>query len=145
MTVVNANALRRVWGSSATDVFAVGGNYTPYGTEAAVWTYDGTSWKSMPSDTLGMRWSVWGSAPNNVYAVGDESGQGLISHYNGIDWQTTHVAITPSLQGVWGSSANDIYAVGGGARNGSCCTGAGTILHFDGNSWQTVMEDGQFK
>jgi hypothetical protein len=145
MTVVNANALRRVWGSSATDVFAVGSNYTPYGAEAAVWNYDGTSWKFMPSDTEGVRWSVWGSGPNNVYAVGDESDAGLISHYNGIDWKTTHVADTPSLQGVWGSSANDIYAVGGGARNGFCCTGRGTILHFDGNSWQTVMEDGQFK
>lgn len=145
MATVNANSLRRVWGSSTTDVFAVGANYTPSQTEAAVWHYDGSSWKFMPSDIEGMRWSVWGSSANNVFAVGDRSGKGLISHYDGIDWKTLLVDNTPTLQGVWGSSANDIFAVGGGARNGFCCSGAGTILHFDGTAWQTIMEYGQFK
>ncbi len=142
---VSANSLRRVWGSNAMNIFAVGGNYTPAQTEAAVWHYDGTGWQFMPPDTQGMRWSVWGSGPNNVIVVGDVAGKGLISRYNGTDWNTTLVTNTPTLQGVWGSGASDIFAVGGGPRNGFCCSGAGTILHFDGIAWQTIMEYGQFK
>jgi hypothetical protein len=92
-----------------------------------------------------MRWSVWGSSPSNVFVVGDVSGQGLISHYDGVDWNNTLVVNALTLQGVWGSSANDVFAVGGGPRNGFCCSGEGTILHFNGNSWQTVMEHGQFE
>jgi hypothetical protein len=145
MTSVDAKSIRRVWGSGATDIFAVGANYTPTQTEAAIWHYDGSSWKFMPSDIEGMRWSVWGSGPDNVFTVGDVSSQGLISHYNGFNWKTIPVANTPTLQGVWGSSANDIFAVGGGARNGWCCSGKGTILHFDGNSWHSVMEYGRFR
>lgn len=142
---VDSRSLRRVWGSGASDVFAVGANYTPTTTEAAVWHYDGAGWTFMPVDKEGMRWSVWGTGPNNVFAVGDEWDRGLISHYDGTGWRTTLVTVTPTLQGVWGSAANDVYAVGGGARNGFCCTGAGTILHFDGHSWQSVMEYGRFK
>jgi hypothetical protein len=126
-------------------VFAVGTYYTPEGGEAVIWHYDGTDWTFMPSDTEGQRWSVWGSGPENVFAVGDGSGGGTISHYNGISWNTSHVGNTPTLQGVWGSSWNDVYAVGGGARNGFCCTGEGTILHFDGASWRTVMDYGRFR
>lgn len=142
---VDASSLRRVWGSSSTDVYTVGQRYTSSQTRAAVWQYDGNSWKFVPSDTEGDRWDVWGSSSNNVYIVGNTPSQGLISHYDGFDWKTTLVAVTPTLQGVWGSSANDIYAVGGGARNGFCCSGEGTILHFNGSSWQTVMESGHLK
>jgi hypothetical protein len=145
MASVNANSLRRAWGSSATNIYAVGANYTPAQTEAAVWKYDGASWKFVPSDTEGMRWDVWGSGPNNVFTVGDVLGKGLISNYNGTDWTTMLVTLTPTLQGVWGSSENDIFAVGGGARNGFCCSGEGTILHFDGSAWHIVMEYGKFR
>lgn len=55
------------------------------------------------------------------------------------------VNVTSTLQGVWGSGENDIFAVGGEARNGFCCSGEGTIFHFDGSAWQTVMACGQFK
>ena len=144
------SALRRVWGSSSTDVFAVGTRYTSQQALASILHYDGASWAFMSSGTEGARWDVWGSGPNDVYVVGDTTGsygsdQGLISHYNGLSWTTSIIEITPSLQGVWGSGANDVYAVGGGARNGFCCDGEGTILHFDGDSWHTVMASGEFQ
>lgn len=145
VTSVNANSLRRVWGSSATDIFAVGANYTPSMTEAAIWNYDGTSWTLMSSDTEGMRWGVWGSGANNVITVGDVSGRGLISNFNGIDWNTILIGNTTTLQGVWGSGVNDVYYVGGGARNESCCAGEGTILYYNGYTFQTIMEYGQFR
>lgn len=142
---VDASSLRRVWGSSSTNVYAVGQHYTPTQTLAAVWRYDGDRWEFVPSDIEGDRWDVWGSDSNNLYIVGNSSSEGLITHYNGMTWNTIRVAVTPTLQGVWGSNRNDVYAVGGGARNGFCCSGAGTILHFNGNDWQIVMEQGRFK
>jgi hypothetical protein len=143
-------SLRRVWGSSSTDVFAVGTRYMANQAIASIWHYDGTGWEFMPSGTEGARWDVWGSSSGDVFVVGDTTGsygsdKGLISHYNGSTWTNSIAANTPTLQGVWGSGANDIYAVGGGARNGFCCMGAGTILHFDGSTWKTVMEYGQFR
>jgi hypothetical protein len=142
MASVNASSLRRLWGSGATDVFAVGAGHQ---TEAAIWHYDGSSWNFMPSDAEGMRWSVWGSSPNNVFVVGDASGNGLISHYDGMAWESKPFTVTPTLQGVWGSSAADVFAVGGGARSGACCSGEGTILRFNGSTWQIVMKEGQFE
>jgi hypothetical protein len=143
-------SLRRVWGSSSADVFAVGTRYTAYQAMASVWHYDGTSWEFMPSGSEGARWDVWGSSSSDVFVVGDTTGsygsdKGLISHYNGTTWTNSTFANTPTLQGVWGSSANDVFVVGGGARNGFCCEGEGTILHFDGNDWEIVMEYGRFQ
>ena len=39
------------------------------------------------------------------------------------------------LRAIWGSDASNVFAVGDG----------GTILHFDGNDWEIVMEYGQFQ
>ena len=142
---VDATVLRRVWGSSARDVFAVGALYQPTMTEAAIWHYDGARWTSIPSDTESELWSVWGSGTDDVFVVGNTANQGVISRYDGAAWDTTFVPVTPTLQGVWGSGPGDVYVVGGGARNGFCCMGAGTILHFDGGSWTSVMESGRFK
>lgn len=142
---VDASVLRRIWGSSPTDVYTVGQRYTSTQTLAAVWHYDGYRWTFVPSAVEGDRWGVWGSSSDDVFIVGNSAKAGLISHFDGLGWNTTTITITPTLQGVWGSSANDVYAVGGGARNGFCCSGEGAILHFDGNSWKTVMEAGQFK
>lgn len=60
-----------VWGSSGSDVFAVG-----YG--GAILHYGGSAWKPMASRTGVRLVSVWGSSGSNVYAVGD---LGTILHY----------------------------------------------------------------
>lgn len=151
MASEDVSSLRRVWGSSSMDVFAVGTSYTPWRALASILHYDGANWEFMSSGAEeGARWDVWGSNPGDVYVVGDTTGsygsdKGLISHYNGITWTNYVIENTPTLQGVWGSGMDDVFVVGGGARNGSCCEGEGTILHFDGNSWQIVMEYGRFK
>jgi hypothetical protein len=70
------------------------------------------------ADPLG---SVWGSGPNDVFAVGYE---GTILHYDGQSWQSV-VLKTGFLEGVWRSGPNDVFAVGID----------GTLLHYDGISW----------
>ena len=56
--------------------------------------------------------SVWGAAPNDVWAVGDG---GAISHWNGTTWsqiQTGTFPYYPFLNKVHGSSAADVWVVG---------------------------------
>jgi uncharacterized protein YjdB len=143
-----------IWGTSATDIYAVGDfpeirhydgtSWDPmggtfggamWGTSATDiyfmgWTgtvlhYDGTSWSPMESGTGSTLNSVWGASPHDVYAVGDA---GAIIRYDGTSWSDMASGTFEDLTGVWGMSATDVYAVGG----------SGTILHYDGTSWSAV-------
>ena len=55
-----------MWGSSASDVFAVGQNGT-------ILHYDGSSWSSMSSGTSNELLGVWGSSASDAFAVGSWS------------------------------------------------------------------------
>lgn len=75
---------------------------------------------------------VWGSATDDIYAVGDAN---TLIHYDGTEWATVDPGMGTegliSFNGVWGTARDDVFVVGGG----------GTILHFDGDAWK-VMESG---
>jgi hypothetical protein len=114
-----------VWGSSASNVFAVGGAL--YG-DGTILHYNGTAWSAMECGTTNWLSAVWGSSATDVYAVGYG---GTILHYNGSSWTPMTSGTTNGLYAVWGSSATDVYAVGDG----------GTILHYNGSSW-TLMTSG---
>jgi PKD repeat protein len=60
------------WGSSGSDVFAVG----LFGT---ILHYDGATWSAMSSGTAKYLLGVWGSSGSDVFAVGWE---GTILHYS---------------------------------------------------------------
>jgi len=107
-----------VWGSSASDVFAVG----PYGT---ILHYNGSIWSSMSSGTTDRLNGVWGSSASDIFVVG---ANGTILHYNGSDWTAMTSGTTDSLYGVWGSSASDIFVVGAN----------GTILYYNGSIWSSM-------
>jgi hypothetical protein len=119
MTSPTTNYLNAVWGSSASDVFAVG-----YDT---IVHYDGSAWTTLPppNPTPGNRelTSVWGSSGNDVFAVRGSD----ILHYNGSTWEKVYDA-DHFLYAVWGSSASDVFAVGL----------YGTILHYNGNGWSAM-------
>jgi len=110
--------LNSVWGSSGSDVFAVGYNGT-------IVHYDGSNWSTMNSGTTSDLTYVWGSSGSNVFAVGYN---GTIVHYDGTNWSTMNTGTTDSFSGVWGSSGSDVFAVGYN----------GTILHYDGANWSTM-------
>ena len=78
-------------------------------------------------DILGTRGTIhdaWGSGWDNYYAV--TSGAGIRHvHAGEID---VYGSTMISWRGIWGSSRSDVYAVGT----------SGNILHFDGQSWQSV-------
>jgi hypothetical protein len=125
-TYVRTGHTMGIWGSSTTNVWAVGGYYDFMTLEAAATRYDGSNWSSsaVPADAS-ILMSVWSSAPNDVFAVGL---QGTIVHFDGATWATMASGTIEDLYGVWGSAWNDVFAVGGG----------GTILHYTGASWSAM-------
>lgn len=107
-------ALKAVWGSGPTDIFAVGGS--------TILHYDGIEWSPMASGTTEYLMALWGSAGADVFAMGTS---GTILHYNGGAWAPMVSGTTENLRGVWGLSGSDVFAVGDN----------GTVIHYDGSDW----------
>ncbi len=92
--------LRGVWGSSASDVYVVGGQGTILHSRG-----DGV-WTQQTSGTTKDLNAIWGSSPTDVYAAGD-----VLLHSSGDgNWQAQ--TAPSALMGVWGSAANDVYIAG---------------------------------
>jgi hypothetical protein len=121
-TSTTTQDLNGVWGSSSTNVFAVGDGGT-------VLKYNGATWSAMSSTTSENLNSIWGDSASEVYAVGDS---GTILRYNGLWWSTVTYPSGENLNGIWGidnGTAMHIYAVGD----------SGTILHStNGTSWTEI-------
>jgi len=100
-----------VWGTSGTNVYAVGAGGT-------IIHYDGDGDDDGVSDN---RWdapfplvtganlhAIWGASATNIYAVGQA---GVVLNFSGTNW-TDISAIVPGgadIYGVWGTSANDVF------------------------------------
>ncbi len=89
-------------------------------------------------DTLNMpmNWvtSVWGSSPQNLWAVGGGgTGYDRLQHYDGIKWSAyTKEWINIGGETLYGFSENDIWMGGsGGWGDGS----AAAIWHYNGSKW----------
>lgn len=113
-------AADRIWGAATDELFLLG--------HAAPWIhrFDGITFspQTVPgvisNDGQGLT-DLWGSASNDVYAVGEA---GVIVHFDGNNW-TSATAAAADLRAVWGSASDDVFAVGDG----------GTIVHYNGASW----------
>jgi hypothetical protein len=115
--MAGATTFNAVWGTSASDVYAVGGQSTA---ASVVEHYDGTTWTPVASTGMGL-FAVWG-AGGEVFAAGSS-----IIHSTGGAF-TTMPSPAITAHGLWGSSATDVDVVGDG----------GTILHWDGVTWVKV-------
>lgn len=114
-----------VWGSSATDVWAIG-----TGTEAL--HYDGSSWVEVSvgtDDASTILQRIWGSSATDVWAVGYRGyagtpAQGVIVHFDGVAWSLRSDSPAEPLYAIWGSGPDDVWAGGGGA-----------IVHYQAGAW----------
>jgi hypothetical protein len=117
--------LLRVWASGPTDVYAVGIAGDP--SAASVLHYDGTSLQ--PVAIAGAFQSVWGSAANDVWLVGDR-----VSHFDGSAWHDVVTSgLTPNsnaMAGVWGTDAHDVWTVGRTDH----------MLRWDGAAWSDAPD-----
>jgi hypothetical protein len=115
--------LHGVWGTSPSNIFAVGLSGT-------ILHWNGTTWTSQVSGTNQNLNGVWGPSPTDVFAVG---GGGTILRWDGSSWGAQSSGTTQQLNRVWGTSPADVFVTGA----------AGTILHWDGASWAEIASTGQ--
>ncbi len=73
--------------------------------------------------------SVWGAAPDDVWAAGGQQDRGLVLHNDGKGWTPVETGAKSFLWWIYGLGQADVYAVGGN----------GLIVHYDGKSWKTVQ------
>lgn len=78
--------------------------------------------------TVGSLSGVWGSGPNDVFAVGGDEARALIYHFDGAQWAKMTVPDVPLLVWVFGFGPDDVYAVGLG----------GGAVHYDGAAWRRL-------
>ncbi len=118
-----------VWGTSASNVFAVGNG-------SQIFHFDGSTWTLMETPTEnGYHYEkVWGSSESDVFVVGYYKPTGgderyVILHYDGSEWSAMKTGAGGRLMNIWGSSASNVFAVGYPG-----------ILHYDGKNW-SLMKD----
>lgn len=96
-----------VWGSSGSDLWAVGNGGT-------MLRFDGTAWRAVDPGTDKNLSGVWGTAANNVWVVGDN----YVKIHGGLFPRTPLGAPTDQLwANVGGSSASDVWVVGSFGSN----------------------------
>jgi cysteine-rich repeat protein len=116
--------LNSVWGSSASNVFAVGD-------EGTILRFDGNSWTSFPSPTTDHLRSVWVSDAGDVFVLsgGTASQASRIWHRVESEWRLMPIPQdTEGLQKLRGTAPDDIFAVGT----------SGQVWHYDGVAWAPI-------
>jgi hypothetical protein len=118
------NPLYSIWGSSSSDVWAVGES-------GAIVHWNGKVWSQVPSGVAGALRSVWAASPSDAWTVGDDA---AVLHWNGSAWSPrSDVPATGYYwRAVWGTSASDVWIVGGNEA-----IGGGAMMHWDGADWTT--------
>lgn len=103
-------ALLSIWGTSATDVWAVGGDARD-GTGPLVVHYDGAGWQRIPTGLAqGNLWWVFGFAGGPIFMGGDG---GTLLRYDDGDFTQLATPGNGTVFGIWGASPGDVWAVGG--------------------------------
>lgn len=122
MTSGTSQGLEAVWGTSATDAWAVGRS-------GIALRWDGQTWTRTPSSVTALLSGLWGDAADRYYAAG--SGGALIA-WDGTAWVSVASATTKNLRAVYARANNDVWAVGA----------AGTVMRFNGLGWGAAPVEG---
>ena len=121
------NGLLATWGSSAQDVWAVGGAGT-------IVHFDGSKWSIVRSPTNNTLYSIWGSSANNVFAVGD---RGTVLRWDGSTWTQLQLGAdgkdVAQIYGVWGADGSEVWFVG------NHLTAGPAILRWNGSAVTRLM------
>ena len=106
--------LLSVWGSSPSDLWAVG-------QAGAIWHRGGATWGPAESGVAVDLHAVWGTGASDVWVVG---GLGTVLRHDGRAWSRVESGTDQDLSAIWGSGPSDLWIAGG------------PLLHYDG----TVLE-----
>lgn len=75
-------------------------------------------------------YKIWGSSPNDVWAINESDNYHNIWHFDGNRWSTDGVFRFILPHAIWGFSSDNIYIGGIG----------GLIWHYDGIEWKQTAE-----
>ncbi|MFH2092117.1 MAG: hypothetical protein ABIJ31_07115 [Pseudomonadota bacterium] len=126
--IIADTPLRGVWGSSFSNIYAVGDGGAIYqNTSGNAPDYEGTGWRRPRwEDTWQGQWrkisaadvpttknlnGVYGNSATDFYVIGDD-GTILYNKGNGFELVPTADVTTQTLNSIWGSDRTGIYAVG---------------------------------
>jgi hypothetical protein len=124
-------ALLAVWGSSANDVWVVGGDPRD-GTGPIVQHFDGTAWTKLDTGQRNVDlWWVTGFAGGPVFMSG--SNGTILRYQNGV-FEKLPTPGSFIVFGLWGATPDDVWAVGGNFGTG------GFVWRWGGSAW-TAMSD----
>ncbi len=115
-----------VWGTSARDVWAVGGDA---GDGEGPWVlhHDGARWRRMKTGASGDLWWVFGFEGGPVFLGG---AGGLMLRYRDGAFERMQTPGLGTVFGIWGTAPDALWAVGGSGG------GAGAFAwRFDGSRW----------
>jgi len=113
-----------LWGSGATDVWATLALYNDE-RRGGLGAVARSNANELQYRTEGPLLAIWGSAHNDIWAVGDS---GAVVHFDGAHWSRSRSPVNTALRGVWASDRDAYWAVGD----------AGVILYYDGAAWLRV-------
>ena len=107
------------WGAAKDDVWFVGELVAGDRVVAAIAHWDGVAVTVTATFDDAPLTDVWGSGPDDVYAVGDS----MVQHWDGTAWSAV-----PGVRGgnIAGTGARDVWVGGDG------------LFHFDGTRWSGV-------
>ncbi|MFH2011002.1 MAG: hypothetical protein ABI333_30665 [bacterium] len=116
-----------IWGTSSSNVYAVGETSTGTGFEGVLVRYDGVVWSRLVLPYQGPLQSIWGSGPNDVYVAGHDQS---FLHFDGSQWSAVQGAPTGGVTSLWGTGPDEVWAVVDFQ-----------IWRFDGAGW-SVLDTG---
>jgi hypothetical protein len=106
--------LKKIWGTSSSNLFAVGSN-------GSIIRFNGSSWQRMESGTTVDLEDVWGIDEKHVWATGTNSRDGrcVILQFNGSSWSVLYDSFgkPPNLvfafSSLWAQHEKVLYLIGG--------------------------------
>ncbi len=127
-----------VWGTSETNVYAVGLLYG-FGPGHLLVHYDGFQWTSIQDDSLthwvaaGNLSGIHGTSDTNIFVVGTRFNlnviTGFVGRWNGRKWANISPTTSAQLVAIWVTNVSDVFV--GGTD--------GTVFHYDGSTWTSIQ------
>ena len=108
-------------GHALRDVWVSGGQAVAVGDYGTILRFDGTTWSpdALPDFTFPNLKGVWGTAIDDLFAVGDG-----VFHNDGSGWVELVVPFNGDERAIWGTSTSSLWVGANGA-----------LFRFDGSAW----------
>ncbi len=120
--------LKSVWGTSKSDVYAVGAS----GVAGTIQHFDGSAWSTSFSTIDTAPAGVAASSASDVWVVGGDMYPAFGDHYvlRGANATFTPQTsgLTQALSSAWSASKSDVWAIGQGG-----------LVHWNGSAWSAVQ------